>query len=327
MVNSDVVVSVFCLTYNHEQFIEKCLQGFVMQKTNFKFEVLVHDDASTDNTAAIVSDYAVRYPNIIKPILQKENQYSKGQGITRTILLPLAKGEYLAWCEGDDYWTDEYKLQKQYDFLNNNKDYSLCVHRTAFKYLRYNYERIVPESPKEKDWTVEDIIKYGGGCFATNSLMIKKSVYMAQPACFRVKGFADFQMFIFGALNGKCRCLSDVMSVYNHGTPNSYSERNRKNKEKQIESLLEFIKLYRKIDNYTLYKYTKVIQEKIIALECDIYIMQGKKEFSKREPYKYIWAKHRLKYYLKNVKEKLPIIVKMKYVIKGTVNKIRGNEV
>lgn len=95
MMNDEIMVSVICTAYNHEKYIRQCLDGFVMQKTNFKYEVIVHDDASTDNTAEIIREYEKKYPEIIKPIYQKENQYSKGVSIGK-IIYPLCQGKYLA---------------------------------------------------------------------------------------------------------------------------------------------------------------------------------------------------------------------------------------
>lgn len=126
---NDIKVSICCTAYNHENYIRQAIEGFLMQKTNFNFEVLIHDDASTDKTAEIIKEYELKYPNIIKPIYQTENQLSKGVSISRTYLYPNAKGEYIAWCEGDDFWIDENKLQRQVDFLDENKQYSACVHR------------------------------------------------------------------------------------------------------------------------------------------------------------------------------------------------------
>lgn len=126
--NKTIIVSICCLTYNHEPYIRKCLDGFIMQKTNFPFEVLIHDDASTDRTADIIREYEAKYPDIIKPIYQTENKYSKGIGITKTYQFPRAKGKYIAMCEGDDYWTDPLKLQKQVDFLEANPDCVLTGH-------------------------------------------------------------------------------------------------------------------------------------------------------------------------------------------------------
>ena len=123
----DILVSIRCITYNHAPYIRQCLDGFVMQKTNFRFEAIVHDDASTDGTADIIREYAEKYPEIIKPILETENQYSKHNGTIGRILdaamSPTSK--YVAMCEGDDYWTDPYKLQKQVDFLEGPPEYIL----------------------------------------------------------------------------------------------------------------------------------------------------------------------------------------------------------
>lgn len=132
MVNTDVKVSVLCMAYNHEKYIRKTLDGFINQQIDFSFEVLVHDDASTDKTADIIREYVEKYPNIIKPIFQTENQYSKNVDIDRCILRTLAKGEYIAYCEGDDYWIDPYKLQKQVDFLDENPQYVATAHNCIF---------------------------------------------------------------------------------------------------------------------------------------------------------------------------------------------------
>jgi len=120
------LVTIRCITYNHEPYIRQCLEGFVMQKTNFKFEAIVHDDASTDKTADIIREYAEKYPDIIKPIYETENQYSKSDGSLGRIMNAHTKGKYIALCEGDDYWTDPLKLQKQVDFLENNPEYGMC---------------------------------------------------------------------------------------------------------------------------------------------------------------------------------------------------------
>ena len=134
LTNTPILVSIRCCTYNHESYIRQCLDGFVMQKTNFRFEAIVHDDASTDGTAAIIREYASRYPDIIKPIFEEENQYSKHDGSLSRILNSHMRGKYIAMCEGDDYWTDPYKLQKQVDYMENHPE-CVIVH-TGFYYLR-----------------------------------------------------------------------------------------------------------------------------------------------------------------------------------------------
>ena len=122
-----IVVSVVCATFNHELYIEDAITGFLMQETDFAFEVIIHDDASTDKTADIVREYQSKYPKIIKPIYQSENQYSKGNFRPSPYAASFGKGEYVAMCEGDDYWVDKYKLTKQYRFLKYNLDFDLVI--------------------------------------------------------------------------------------------------------------------------------------------------------------------------------------------------------
>lgn len=120
------MVSVLCTAYNHEVYIEKSLQGMLNQKSAFAYEIIVHEDASTDSTRQIIEKYWQQFPDKIKPIFQQENQFSKGRKIWTEMMLPKAVGKYIAICDGDDWWTDENKLQKQIDFLENNPEYSIC---------------------------------------------------------------------------------------------------------------------------------------------------------------------------------------------------------
>lgn len=124
------LVSICCLTYNHAPFIRKCLDGFLMQQTDFPIEILIHDDCSTDGTDDIIREYTAKYPDVIFPLYEEENQYSMGgAGKMDLYNYTRARGKYIAYCEGDDYWTDPLKLQKQVDFMEANPDYSVCWHR------------------------------------------------------------------------------------------------------------------------------------------------------------------------------------------------------
>ena len=122
------LVSVLCLAYNHESYIEQCINGFVMQQCSFPFEVIIHDDASIDKSADIIQKYCSRYPELFVTILQHENQFSKHVPITTNHMFPIARGKYIAFCEADDYWVDPLKLQKQVNFMESHPDYSVCVH-------------------------------------------------------------------------------------------------------------------------------------------------------------------------------------------------------
>lgn len=154
------LVSINCITYNHEAYIRECLNGLLMQRTTFPFEVLVHDDASTDNTQAIILEYKEKYPTIIKPYFQKENQYSKGKGfIGLKINFERAKGKYIAICEGDDYWTDPLKLQKQVDFLESNPNFGFCTHKYQ---LSTNIETdILPKISEDTRFSLRDYVSKG----------------------------------------------------------------------------------------------------------------------------------------------------------------------
>lgn len=120
------LVSICTTTYNHERFIRQALDSFLAQKTDFPFEILVHDDASADGTIDILKEYAARYPDIVKPIFETENQYSKNVPINETFNFPRARGKYIALCEGDDYWIDDGKLQAQADFMEAHPDCTFC---------------------------------------------------------------------------------------------------------------------------------------------------------------------------------------------------------
>lgn len=123
------LVSIVSMVFNHAAFLRDCLDGLVMQETSFPYEVIVHDDASTDGSAEIIEEYASKYPGLIQPILQQENQYSKKVHIGNTFIYPKVRGKYIAICEGDDYWTDPHKLQRQVDFLESHPEFVMACSR------------------------------------------------------------------------------------------------------------------------------------------------------------------------------------------------------
>ena len=132
----EITVSVICLAYNHEAWIRNALEGFVSQQAPFRFEVLVHDDASTDGTADIIREYQARYPELIFPVFQTENQYSRGVPVSLRFLAPRIRGRYVALCEGDDFWRDPHKLAKQVAALEAHPEVDICGHATSsFSYL------------------------------------------------------------------------------------------------------------------------------------------------------------------------------------------------
>lgn len=211
-----LMVSIRCATYNHEPYIRQCLEGFVMQKTNFRFEAIVHDDASTDGTAAIVREYAEKYPDIIKPIYETENLYSKHDGSIRRIMNEACKGKYIALCEGDDYWTDPNKLQKQIDFLEQNPEYSMCFHN-ALEHWE-NHEK--PDAPfsaiENRDYSGAEI--YNDWIVPTASVVMKECIYRTDIYLKAIRNphfiYGDIITFLSCAAYGKLRGMKECMSVY-----------------------------------------------------------------------------------------------------------------
>ena len=162
--SDEIKVSINCTTYNQEMYIAEAIESFLMQKTTFSYEILIHDDASTDNTREIIKKYEEKYPDIIKPIYQSENKYSKGVKVGYEYNFKRARGKYIALCEGDDYWTDPYKLQKQVDYMEANPDCTLCMHSVDLINGK-NQKKIGMVRPYKSNTisSVEDIIIGGGG--------------------------------------------------------------------------------------------------------------------------------------------------------------------
>lgn len=209
------LVTIRCVTYNHEKYISQTLDGFLMQKTDFPFEVLVHDDASTDNTASIIRKYEKKYPNIIKPIYQIENQYSKHDGTISRTLNSLTKGKYIALCEGDDYWIDENKLQMQVDFLEKKPEYGMCYTKAK----QYN-QRMQEFNTKSVGITFdgfEDLLK-NGNCIPTLTTVYRKDLLdkyqrEIQPSN---KGWlmGDYPMWLYFSHESKIKFFDKETAVY-----------------------------------------------------------------------------------------------------------------
>ncbi len=282
--HSDIVVSVSCMTYNHESYIRDCLEGFVNQKTNFKFEVIVHDDASTDKTADIVREYEKKYPDIIKPIYQTENQHSRGINKFKTFVYPVVKGEYIALCEGDDYWIDENKLQKQFDAMQLHPEVDICSHR-AIMVEAATKIKIKDIAPKDSDTviTVSDVILGDGDYVATNSLFYRKSMIDKDYKFYKQAGL-DYSLQIAGSLRGGMLYLNDSMSAYRIFSIGSWSERIRKNPQMRYQNCTNVISMLNTLNEETQFEYDKAILHMISKYESVIFLQQKKfrKLFTKR---------------------------------------------
>ena len=262
MDNQDVKVSILCLAFNHEKYIRQTLESFVSQKCDFAFEVLVHDDASTDKTAEIIREFEEKYPGIVRPVYQKENQHSQKIPIWKTHVIPLIRGKYVAMCEGDDFWTDPLKLQKQFDVLEANPDCSMCVHKvndvnedgTPTDSFRPSaaleegkldtaaYLKIQPEYP-----------------FQTTSYFMRADIwseYMNNPPEFRrLADVGDEPMLLNMAAKGNIYYLPDCMSVYRKFSVGSWSASTKKNTEKHLVHTRKMYEMMCAYDEFTGRKY------------------------------------------------------------------------
>lgn len=286
--SNDILVSIVCNTYNHEDYISDAIESFLMQKTNFKYEILIHDDASTDKTAEIIKEYEKKHPNIIKPIYQKENQHSKGVKFGK-INRDRANGKYYALCEGDDYWTDPYKLQKQVDYLEKNPDCSVCVHAALMidSESGKTIKKIRP-SLQSREFSIEEVIDGGGGLFATNSMVYKRYMGSIRPDFYykNKTSFSDYQLMILLALLGKVYFIDEDMSVYRYNVPGSWSSRTFSDTKKESKHIKDIIDMLDNVNEDTGYKYDEVIQKTKRRNEFSLLINQGKLKEAKSGVYK-----------------------------------------
>lgn len=208
MRNNKPVVSICCIAYNQEKYINDTIEGFLLQNVSFPMEIIINDDCSTDNTAGIIREYEKKYPEIIKPIYQKENQYSRG-GKMFPITFSLAIGKYIACCEGDDYWTDPDKLQRQVDFLEDNQEYVMVTENAIVDNLKNGTKKKFSELP-ERDIHILDLIEIRQ--FATASVMFRNLGNEIMP---KGEGTTiDTIMWCHISTLGKIRYLENVSSVY-----------------------------------------------------------------------------------------------------------------
>ena len=302
------LVAIKCTVYNHEPYLRDCLDGFVMQQTNFPFVAIVHDDASTDGSAAIIREYEEKYPNIIKPIYEIENQYSKRDGSVGRIMdeaIDATGAKYVALCEGDDYWTDPHKLQKQVDFLDTHPEYVLCCHR--YKIFNQN------DGTWEQDY-VASFFTEGtnaeGFAFTkkdnlhtwitkTMTLMYRRDVVMPDTKQFKYWRDAHFNYYMLKQRKGFC--LPDVAAVYRRHSGGIFSPLSDINKNR-----INYLVIH---EIFSMNKDDKDLQEFLFALHPSFFagirnrIQQGDKkclwndiciylrvEFSKRGVYGVLYS-------------------------------------
>lgn len=207
------LVSVVCTAFQHRRFIERALDSFVCQQTNFKFEIIVHDDASTDGTSDIVRSYAERYPDLIVPVVQQINLYSLGQR-PWPFCFGLARGRYVALCEGDDYWTDPLKLQKQFDLLESDPTCAGVYHHSSVVDEHDHVIALQWKTASASSYTLQELIS-PYALFHTSSFMFRNFKFLSTMPSFHTKvSVGDLVVFALVAGQGQLRQVDGIMSAY-----------------------------------------------------------------------------------------------------------------
>lgn len=254
-VTSLPLVTIRCTTYNHKRFIEETLDGFLMQKTDFPFEIIVHDDCSTDGTTDIIREYERKYPNIITPIYETENQYSKHNGFIGRILDQYTKGKYIALCEGDDYWCDASKLQKQVDYMKEHPECVLYIHN-AYE-LNLQTQKLIPINPYPRQGilsTKEVLTEVVGQLPPTASMLYRTEIARKRPMEVFHAPVGDRPLRMYLAVAGGVYYSDECMSVYRVNNPNSFTGMLR-DYEKSYTLAREMEKFYKRFDSFTHNKY------------------------------------------------------------------------
>ncbi len=308
-----VEVSILCLTYNHRQYIEQTLEGFLNQKTNFEFEIIVHDDASTDGTQDILRKYEREYGNKIKVIYEEKNKFKLAMangGYFRGVLEPLAGGRYIATCEGDDYWIDDSKLQIQYDFMNSHPDYICCGHAAKVFNCEENKfsSKYVGCGSEPQDLTVPLVLS--NHFMQTATLFYKKGFarkYVTQWFSHAVVG--DVSWLIYLIEEGKVFYSPKIMSVYRLSSVGSYSS--VKDASILTERNIKLMNQTASLNIKTGGKYKKEFMDKEIDYACRVGIYGGLSFFFKDEAGKRIRNKITIKKWIGILFYRIKLLLKL----------------
>lgn len=265
------MVSVLCTVYNHGKYLRDTLDGFVNQQVDFKYEILIHDDASTDDSVDIIREYCDKYPDIFRPIFQSENQYSKGVKITSN-LFKMARGEYIAICEGDDYWSDNMKLKVQYEYMEKHKECACVFH--PVEYLANGVAfRDDKHGDDERDFSVKELIRGGGAFQATCSLFFRsRYVKKELPAFIRIADVGDYPLQLYLGLCGRVHYIPKIMAKYRWLNEGSWTQKVSKDKGRWLKHLRTLNMWMGAFNVYTTNKYKEDVAYIITWMTMDAYL-------------------------------------------------------
>lgn len=304
------LVSILCTAYNHAQYIGECLDGFLSQETTFPVEIIVHDDASTDGTQTLVAQYAKRFPGIIKTCFQDRNQLSQGKKPT-VLAFAYAIGEYIALCEGDDFWIDHTKLERQINEMQSQPGCDISFHPALAEYYDSMRDEEIICQHKNTNFLFppEEIIRGDGGFCPTASLMIRRAVFENLPNCFFDAPVGDYYLQILGSLRNGALYLNKVMAAYRVRTPNSWANR-MTDKTKRMEFHIRTIYTLYEFNAWLDYSYNTAFTDRILdhshlLLETLEYALPQTTQSANAAPapsFEPLGAKHRIFAYLRRIR-------------------------
>jgi glycosyltransferase involved in cell wall biosynthesis len=246
------LLSIVCPTYNQVGFITQTLDSFLAQKTNFPFEILINDDCSKDGTTQIVESYVQRFPGIVRPFYHSENQYSQGRPCTPGIFKH-ARGKYIAFCEGDDYWTDPLKLQIQVDFLESHPDYVITYH-DAMSFDSEGERAIQLQGKLRADATALELQKTRPISTLTT---VFRNVFYELPPELLFAPLNDLCWWSLLGAYGKGKFLAEIKpAMYRVHPGGIFSMRSHKRKlHMSLQTHTSLANYYNRIGNEALYEY------------------------------------------------------------------------
>ena len=246
------LVSIVCDTYNHAPYIRDALDGFLAQKTSFPFEIVVHDDASTDGTAQIIRMYERAHPNLFRCVFRTENIYCRDPKILEHYVFPLARGKYIAVCEGDDYWTDPNKLQIQIDYMEAHPECTLCVCAAEMVSPEKEHTGWVKPYASDADIPMDALIRGGGGFVPTASIVTQTRLAQQRAPFCDMADVDDAVLQLWFGANGTTHYFAEPMCAYRYEVPGSWTktffasdrERRIRHHEGMIQALEAFDEMF-----------------------------------------------------------------------------------
>ena len=298
------LVSILCAAFNHGEYIATALEGFVSQKTDFKFEVLVNDDKSSDNTAEIIRQYAEKYPHIIRPFYQPENLYSQHIDIYEKVFFPNAQGKYIAMCEGDDCWCDPLKLQKQVDFLEAHNEYSACVHNSIIRDCSGSEaDKPYVQRSSDCDLLFKDVILGMSHAYHTSSLVCKKDIMADHQEFYyaaKKNGFSDYPDAIWLSMNGPIRFINEQMSIYRvQSNPNAWSANIAGQYKKRTRFVNGEIAMLKALKPIVPKEDSALVDRILLEREFELLFLEGKVQEMVKPPYDEIFKAQPFSYRMK----------------------------